>query len=69
MRFLVERPISMGLLYGIPVYLFTTFVVVPLSRVTPPRVAPPLSNRFIAMLIIMFFVGLPIALVVRRFSK
>lgn len=69
MRFLVKWPIPMGLLYGIPVYLFTTLVVVPLSRVTPPRTAPPLSNRIIAMMIIMFFVGLPIALVVRRFSK
>jgi len=69
LRFLVKWPIPMGLLYGIPVYLFTTMVVVPLSRVTPPRAAPPLSNRITAMLIIMFFVGLPIALVVRRFSK
>lgn len=69
LRFLVKWPIPMGLLYGIPVYLFTTLVVVPLSRVTPPRVAPPLSARITAALIIMFFVGLPIALVVRRFSK
>jgi hypothetical protein len=69
LRFLVERPIAMGLLYGVPVYLFTTLVVVPLSRVPPPRVAPPLSARITAALIIMFFVGLPIALVVRRFSK
>lgn len=69
LRFLVKWPIPMGLLYGVPVYLFTTMVVVPLSRVAPPRVAPPLSNRITAMLIIMFFVGLPIALIVRRFSK
>lgn len=69
LRFLIKWPVLMGLLYGIPVYLFTTLVVVPLSRVTPARVAPPLSARIIAMLIIMFFVGLPIALVVRRFSK
>jgi uncharacterized membrane protein YhiD involved in acid resistance len=69
LRFLIKWPIVMGLLYGIPVYLFTTMVVVPLSRVTPPRVAPPLSARITAALIIMFFVGLPIALIVRRFSK
>jgi hypothetical protein len=69
LRFLIEWPVSMGLLYGVPVYLFTTQVVVPLSRVPPPRVAPPLSARIIAALIIMFCVGLPIALVVRRFSK
>ena len=69
LRFLVEWPVSMGLLYGIPVYLFTTLVVVPLSRVPPPRVAPPLSAKITAALIIMFCVGLPIALIVRRFSK
>lgn len=69
LRFLVKWPIPMGLLYGVPVYLFTTLVVVPLSRVTPSRVSPPLSARITAALIIMFFVGLPIALIVRRFSK
>lgn len=69
LRFLVAWPISMGLLYGVLVYLFTTLIVVLLSRVTPPRVAPPLSAKIIAMLIIMFCVGLPIALIVRRFSK
>lgn len=69
LRFLVEWPGTMGLLYGVPVYLFTTLVVVPLSRVAPPRVAPPLSARVTAALIIMFCVGLPIALIVRRFSK
>ena len=69
LRFLIEWPIVMGLLYGIPVYLFTTMIVVPLSRVPPARVAPPLSARITAALIIMFCVGLPIALIVRRFSK
>lgn len=69
LRVLVEWPVSLGLLYGVPVYLFTTLVVVPLSRVPPPRVAPPLSAKIIAALIIMFCVGLPIALIVRRFSK
>lgn len=69
LRFLVKWPIPMGLLYGVLVYLFTTLGVVPLSRVTPPRVAPPLSARITAALIIMFCVGLPIALIVRRFSK
>jgi hypothetical protein len=69
LRFLIEWPILMGLLYGVPVYLFTTLAVVPLSRVAPPRVPPPLSARITAALIIMFCVGLPIAVIVRRFSK
>jgi hypothetical protein len=64
---LVERPISMGLLYGVFVYLFMNFVVVPLSKIgfRPST----LQNRAIAALIIMFCIGLPIALIVRRFSK
>lgn len=67
LRFLVERPISMGLLYGVFVYLFMNFVVVPLSKIGYRPTA--LSNRIVEALIIMFCVGLPIALIVRRFSK
>jgi uncharacterized membrane protein YagU involved in acid resistance len=69
LRFLIDWPISMGLLYGLLVYLFMNFVVLPASKITPARVAPPLSGRIIAALIIMFFVGLPISLIVRRYSK
>jgi hypothetical protein len=58
----------MGLLYGVFVYLFMNFVVVPLSAVRRTGV-PTLSSRIVAALIIMFCVGLPIALIVRRFSK
>ena len=67
LRFLVEWPIPMGLLYGVCVYLFMNFVVVPLSKLGfRPS---PLSNRMVEALIIMFCVGLPIALIVRRFSR
>lgn len=65
--FLIERPIQFGLIYGIAVYLFMTFVVVPLSRVTPRPAT--ISGRTIGLLTIMFCVGLPIALIVRRFSR
>jgi uncharacterized membrane protein YagU involved in acid resistance len=65
--FLIERPIQFGLLYGIAVYLFMTFVVVPLSRVTPRPAT--ITGRTIGILTIMFCVGLPIALIVRRFSR
>jgi hypothetical protein len=68
LRVLVERPVSMGLLYGVFVYLFMNFVVIPLSAIRRTGV-PTLSNRIVAALIIMFCVGLPIALIVRRFSK
>lgn len=69
LNFLIKWPIPMGLLYGIVVYVIMNFVVVPLSRVTPPRVAPPLSARALQALILMFCIGLPIALIVRRYSK
>ena len=65
--FLVKRPVPFGLLYGAVVYAFMNFVVVPLSNV-PPRPAT-VSGRVINLLIIMFCVGLPIALIVRRFSR
>ena len=65
--FLVERPIQFGLLYGIAVYLIMSFVVVPLSRVTPRPAT--ITGRTIGILTIMFCVGLPIALIVRRFSR
>jgi uncharacterized membrane protein YagU involved in acid resistance len=67
LRFLSDDAIVAGLLYGVAVYLFMNFVVIPLSAV-PQRAAPPLSGRVIGVLVIMFCIGLPISLVVRRFS-
>ena len=65
--FLVERPIIAGLLYGIPVYLVMNFVVLPLSQV---QMRPqPISVRIINLVILMFCIGLPIALIVRRFAR
>jgi uncharacterized membrane protein YagU involved in acid resistance len=66
LRFLTERPIVIGLLYGIAVYLFMNFVVLPLSLVA--RRPATVSGRIIGVLTIMFCVGLPIVLIVRRFS-
>ena len=64
---LIERPITFGLLYGIVVYVFMNFVVIPLSRVAPRPAT--VSGRVIGVLTIMFCIGLPIALIVRRFSR
>jgi uncharacterized membrane protein YagU involved in acid resistance len=67
--YLVRKPFDAGVLYGVIVYLFMNFVVVPLSAV-PRRTTPvPLSSRFIQMLILIFCIGLPIAFIVRRFSR
>lgn len=68
LRFMVARPITVGLLYGVAVYLFMNFIVLPLSAV-PRRGPPPLSGRIIGLLVIMFCVGLPISLIVSRYSR
>lgn len=65
--FLVERPVNFGLLYGVAVYLFMNFVVLPLSNIA--RRPFTFSGFIIGLLTIMFCVGLPIGLVVRRFSR
>ncbi|HEU0251473.1 MAG TPA: hypothetical protein VFR12_00490 [Pyrinomonadaceae bacterium] len=65
--FLVERPVITGLLYGVVVYLFMNFVVIPLSKVAQRPAT--VSGRVIGVLTIMFCVGLPIAIIVRRFSR
>jgi hypothetical protein len=66
-RILVDQPILAGLLYGVVVYLIMNFIVVPLSAVR--RGSPTLSSRLIQMSILMVCIGLPISLIVRRFSK
>lgn len=68
LRFLTENSIAAGLLYGVVVYVIMNFVVIPLSAV-PPRPAPSLSGRIIGLLVIIFCIGVPIALIVRRFSE
>lgn len=66
MASLVERPVLSGLLYGIAVWVFMNFVVLPLSAVTKRPFDP--SAAAIMIVIHMLFVGLPIALAVRRFG-
>jgi uncharacterized membrane protein YagU involved in acid resistance len=66
--FLVRASLVCGLLYGIAVYLFMNFVVLPLSAF-PGKPSYPLQALAIGILGHMFLVGLPIALAVRRFSR
>ncbi len=68
LRFLVAQPIVWGLVYGVVVYAFMNFVVLRLSQF-PQRTPPTLTGRLIGLLIIMFCIGLPIAVIVRRFSR
>ncbi len=65
---LVDQPIVCGLAYGIPVYVMMNLIVLPLSAVTF-KTSHAFAHVVTAVLILMFCVGLPIALVVRRYSK
>lgn len=65
---LVKQPIVCGLAYGISVFLVMNFIVLPLSAV-PFKLPRTLDAIVAGAVILMFCVGLPIALVVRRFSK
>jgi hypothetical protein len=60
-----EHAVLSGLLYGVAVHLFMSFVVVPLSSVKRP-----FSMTFFAIqfAIHMLCVGLPISLIVRHFA-
>jgi hypothetical protein len=61
---MVQRPVLSGLLFGALVYLCMSRVVVPLSA-APFRI--PLTLLDLA--VHMFFIGLPIALAVRRYGR
>lgn len=66
-RFLVERAVVWGLIYGVAVYTFMHVVVLPLSAVPP--IPTPLMRRACEIVEHAVGVGLPIALSVRHFSR
>lgn len=68
LKVLVDHAVVCGLAYGIPVYLVMNLVVLPLSAV-PFKPPHTLGAVVTAALILMFCVGLPIALIVRRYTK
>jgi len=65
---MVRRPFIWGPVYGVGVFVFMHYVVVPLSA-APKQ--PPLSPAGLTNLLFshIFFVGLPIALVTKKFSR
>jgi hypothetical protein len=64
--FLTEHPIISGLAYGVIVYGFMYWIVMPLAY---PIVHPSLSRDLTAVCVHMLLIGLPISLIVRRFSR
>jgi uncharacterized membrane protein YagU involved in acid resistance len=67
LMFLTRRAVLFGMLYGAVVYLFMHLVVLPLSAVA--RFHHALIYPVAEFVEHWFFVGLPIALSVRRFSS
>jgi uncharacterized membrane protein YagU involved in acid resistance len=66
LHLLISQPVLCGLLYGIAVHLFMTFVVLPLSALRRPFSAKAFATQLVVH---MLFVGLPIALVVSRYAS
>jgi hypothetical protein len=64
-RWLRDEPFTAGLLYGLAIYAFMNFVVLPLSAYPFPP-AFPLLRTATGLLVHMVGVGLPISLITRR---
>jgi len=69
LKFLVKHPIPSGLLYGVVVYIFMYYVVLPVSAYHTRIALPPAPELTRDVAVHMFLVGLPIALVVKKFSS
>ena len=68
-KFLVHHPISSGLLYGVAVYSFMAYIVLPISAYHIKIALPPVAQLIRDVAVHMFLVGLPISLMVRKFSR
>ena len=64
--FLTERAVVAGLLYGVAIYFFMNFIVVPLSAA--PHFKRTAFSTTCDFIVHMLFIGLPMALAVRRYS-
>ena len=64
--FLTRHAVVSGLLYGVAVYLFMYWFVLPQVF---PKFRHSVSNDVLAVAVHMFLIGLPTALVVRRYSQ
>ncbi len=63
---LSRRPLLWGGLYGVVVYIVMNYVVIPLSRIGP-RPTPPLIPLINGVAALVFCIGIPIALIARRY--
>ena len=68
LRVLVRQAVLCGLLYGIAIFLFMNWVVIPLSA-APFRIPFTFAVLWKGFLSHALLIGLPIALAVRRYGK
>jgi hypothetical protein len=66
LKFMTEHAILSGFAFGIAVYVVMNWIVLPLSRIQPMPFS--LSRTTIAVVTHMFCVGLPISLIIRRYT-
>lgn len=68
LKSLVQHAIPSGLLYGVVVYSFMSYIVLPISAYHVKIALPPIVQLIRDIGVHMFMVGLPISLMVRKFS-
>jgi hypothetical protein len=65
-RLLVDRAVPFGIAYGLVTYGVMNYVVMPLSAIGAVGDGGPAYIRITGILVHMFLIGLPIALITRR---
>ena len=65
-RLLVDRAVPFGIVYGLALYGAMNYIVLPLSAIGKAGGGGPLYITVTGILVHMFLVGLPIALITRR---
>ncbi len=66
LAFMIQQPVVSGVLYGIMVYLAMYWLVMPLSNF---HRAQTVTSSIVAIVTHIICVGLPISLVIHRFSR
>ena len=67
-KILVKQAIPSGLLYGVAVYIFMYYLVLPISAYHTKIALPTITRLVRDVAVHMFMVGLPISLAVRKNS-
>jgi uncharacterized membrane protein len=68
LKFVVKHAIPSGLLYGFAVYIFMYYIVLPISAYHTKIALPTMTGLIRDVAVHMLMVGLPISLVVRKYS-